>query len=163
VIRNFSWVIPGRLAGAALPGEQGPWTGGPADGPGLLSDLSELVRLGIRHLVSLTDCARGFGPLCRKAGLTWTYFPISDFGIPERTAQFDELIDSLTAEVASGRAVCAHCYAGIGRTGLLLTCVVGQYYDLDAARAAARVRAVRQALETTDQELFVKRYLESRA
>jgi atypical dual specificity phosphatase len=154
VIRNFSWVIPRRLAGAALPGEGAPWSG-----EYILSDLMELRAKGIRHLVSLTDYAREFAPYCRKAGLRWTYFPIRDFQVPEDPARFAELVDTLYGEIAAGQAVCVHCFAGIGRTGLVLACVVGIYYDIDGDAAVRRVRAARPSLETDEQELFVQRFL----
>ena len=150
VIRNFSWVIPRRLAGAALPGEGAPWSG-----EYLLSDLMELRAEGIRHLVSLTDYAREFAPYCRKAGLRWTYFPIRDFHVPENLARFAELVETLYGEIVAGQAVCVHCFAGIGRTGLVLACIVGMYYNIGGEAAIRRVRAVRPSLETVEQELFV--------
>jgi hypothetical protein len=156
MIRNFSWVIPHRLAGSALPGEGAPWAA-----RYVLSDLQELRGLGIRRLVSLTDYAGGFGPLCCQAGLEWTYFPIPDFDVPEPSRGFIELVDSLAKDVAGGRAVCVHCYAGIGRTGLVLACVLGRYHHLDGREAIRRVRGVRAALETSEQEHFVRRFLTS--
>ena len=161
MIRNFSWAVPGRLAGAALPGQGAPWPGAPQADPYLLSDLRELRDMGIRRLVSLTDDARGFGPPCREAGLRWTYFPIPEFGIPDSEPQFTGLIDSLTGELVRGEAVCVHCYAGVGRTGLVLCCLVGRYCRLDAGEAVRRVRRARAALETAEQELFVQRFLET--
>jgi protein-tyrosine phosphatase len=154
VVRNFSWVIPDRLAGAAVPGEGGSW-----GLEYLLADLRELVGKGIRRLVSLTDQARHFGPACRRVGLKWTYFPIRDFDVPRRDAGFDDLVEGVRAEAAAGRAVCVHCYAGIGRTGLVLACVLGRYCSIDGQEAIRRLRDLRPALETGEQERFVRRYL----
>ena len=150
MLANFSWVIPGLLAGAALPGN---------GGSGLAEDLQELRRLGIRHLVSLTDAAERFGPACVRAGLVWEYFPIPEFDIPEDAGAFHELVERLLARLSAGQAVGVHCYAGVGRTGLLLACLLGRYHRLGAAETIRRLRLLRPALETADQERFVHRYL----
>jgi atypical dual specificity phosphatase len=150
MLYNFSWVIPGLLAGSALPG----WYGVAAD------DLEELARLGIKRLVSLTEEAAGFGASCDRLGLSWEHFPIEDFSVPEDLEAFDSLIRRLAADLAAGRAVCAHCYAGVGRTGLLLACLLGRFQSLGADEAIRQVRAVRPAIETPEQERFVQRYLE---
>jgi len=154
MIRNFSWVIPDRLAGAALPGEGGSW-----GAEYLLADLRELVGIGIRRLVSLTDHARDFGAPCREVGLKWTYFPIRDFDVPESDAGFAGLIEGVRADAAAGRAVCVHCFAGIGRTGLVLACALGRYYRIDGQEAIRRLRDLRPSLETALQERFVRRFL----
>lgn len=150
MLHNFSWVIPGLLAGSALPG----WDGEPED------DLAELARLGIRHLVSLTEEAASFGPACHRARLSWESFPIENFDVPEDLEAFDSLIRRLQSDLAAGRPVCAHCYAGVGRTGLLLACLLGRFQGLAPAEAIRRVRAARPAIETPEQERFVRRYLE---
>lgn len=150
---NFSWVIPGRLAGAALPGG---YAGSPHDA---LTDLRDLRELGVRCLVSLTDSASFLGPLCEQAGLSWLFSPIPDFGIPDDEEAFDTLVETLLRRLEEGVPVCAHCYAGIGRTGLLLSCLVGRHLGLPPEAAIRRVRAARAALETSEQERFVLRYL----
>ena len=153
MLDNFSWVIPGRLAGAALPG------GYTAGAQPALDDLRELRERGVRCLVSLSDRAEAFGPLCEQAGLEWLYHPLPEFGIPEDDEGFAALVRELQGRLERGVAVCAHCYAGVGRTGLLLCCLVGRHLGLPAAEAITRVRAVRRAIETPEQERYVHRYL----
>ena len=149
MLANFSWVIPERLAGLAQPGLGG----------GLAADLAELGRLGIRCLVSLSEVADSFGPACVRAGLIWEYFPIPEFDIPEDAGAFHELVERLLARLAAGQPVGVHCYAGVGRTGLLLACLLGRYRQLGAAEVIRRLRLLRPALETAEQERFVHRYL----
>jgi atypical dual specificity phosphatase len=149
---GFSWVIPGLLAGSSLPGSGGD----PA------ADLSELARCGVHRLVSLTDQASEFAAACRQAHLEWEYFPIDEFDVPQDLEAFEALVRRLLPDLEAGRPVCVHCFAGVGRTGLLLACLLGRFLGLGPEEAIRRVRAARPALETPEQELFVRRYLERR-
>jgi hypothetical protein len=166
VISNFSWVISDKLAGSALPAEayrSGTLYGRSELGSGHsvdITDLSDLYDRGIRFLVSLTRTAAGLGTYCKKANLDWHFYPIPDFGIPENEETFHRLIGTIIDTMKSSKPVCVHCYAGIGRTGLVLCCTVGRFLGLPAVRAISMVRRFRSALETRDQERFVQRYLE---
>jgi hypothetical protein len=153
---NFSWIIRDKLAGAALPG-------GSEYGldRALEQDLADLHSQGIRCLVSLTDSASNLGPPCRSTGLIWHFYPITEFGIPGSIESLDTLITAIIGHMDRRQPVCVHCYAGIGRTGLVLCCTVGKYFHLSPSKAISTVRSVRSALETRDQERFVHRFLES--
>jgi hypothetical protein len=160
LIANFSWVIPGRLAGSAIPDEVYCAGFAPAGADaGAARDLADLHARGIRCLVSLTETAAGLGSACSRAGLKWIYHPIPDFGVPEDMDSFDRLISTIIEHMNRSEAVCVHCYAGIGRTGLVLCCTVGRYLRLPPAQAIFRVRSLRSALETREQERFVQGYL----
>jgi atypical dual specificity phosphatase len=154
---NFSWVIPGRLAGLSQPG-----LGEARDlrRGGLAAQLAELRALGLDCLVSLTDSAADFGPACAEAGLAWEHFPSPEFDVPEDEAAFHRLVVRLLARLAAGQAVGVHCYAGVGRTGLLLACLLGRLQGLPGEEAIRRLRLLRPALETPEQEQFVRRYLQ---
>ncbi len=152
---NFSWVIQGLLAGAALPGSG--WLG---QGGTLRADLADLHDRGIRALVSLLEVPADLPRFCRKLGIEWISHPIENFSVPADLPAFDLLVEGLLARMGAGLAVCVHCFAGIGRTGLVLCCTLGRYRGVAGEDAIRAVRRIRPALETSEQERFVSRYLD---
>lgn len=96
---NFSWVLPGRLAGLAL--------------PRLPAHYQFLLDLGVRHLVSLTERGPPHSDSC--PGLTLHRLRIPDFcpPAPEQIDQFVKIVDDANAR---GEAVGVHCALGFGRT-----------------------------------------------
>lgn len=57
-------------------------------------------------------------------GLRFISLPIPDHSLPPSSKAFESLVKELANEIAGGQAVVAHCYAGIGRTGLLAACIL---------------------------------------
>ncbi len=152
-LNNFSWVIEKKLAGSDMPGC------GDGDELQLRNDIEFLAENGIKMLVSL---ARPGGPIdmvCKEADIEWRYFPISDFSVPEIRERFIKLVDDCVDSIASGVPVCVHCHAGIGRTGMVLSCIVGAYLRLDAEQSVAMVRRSRPAIETKEQFDFTIEFL----
>lgn len=80
---NFSWVIPGRLAGLAL--------------PRLPAHYQFLLDQGVRHLVSLTE--RGPPHIDSRPSLTLHRLHIPDFcpPAPEQIDQFVKIVDEANA------------------------------------------------------------------
>jgi len=148
-ILNFSWVIPGRLCACAMPGTLG----------NLSEDLRTLNRWGVTHLVSLTSLDRSFGNSCREAGIEWVHFPIRDFGVPADPQAFDALMEASIEWLEQGAVICAHCQAGIGRTGIYLSCLMGLFFGINGLKAVETLRKTRTALDTEIQRSFVLNYL----
>jgi protein-tyrosine phosphatase len=88
---------------------------------------------GIRTVVSLLEWDEavelGLGneeALCNSAGLHFISYPIPDRGVPGVRAGFAELVTSLAERLRGGDSVAVHCRAGIGRSGLVGACLLGQ-------------------------------------
>ncbi|XP_036986601.2 dual specificity protein phosphatase 23 isoform X2 [Artibeus jamaicensis] len=80
---NFSWVLPGRLAGLALPSSP--------------AHYQFLLDLGVRHLVSLTERRPQHTDSC--PGLTLHRLRIPDFcpPDPEQIDRFVQIVDEANA------------------------------------------------------------------
>lgn len=154
-IYNFSWVIQNKLAGSAMPGKSS------IQKEYILSDLMDLKAKGINRLLSLNDMAISFSSLCSKANLKWMYYPIPDFGVPTNLDTFRETIDSSLECMNQDESLCVHCYAGIGRTGVVLACIAGKYYSLSGPKAVDLIRSKRTAIETTTQIKFIYDFLDT--
>lgn len=152
-LKNFSWVLPGKLAGSDVPGRHS------LEPDNIRNDLQKLRSEGVLYLVSLEKPKGLIEQICSELGMKWNYFPIQDFKVPQNGAQFLTLINDIIINFESGKPVCIHCHAGVGRTGLVLSCVLGQYFCLGASKAIAAVRKNRAALDTPEQECFVKEFL----
>jgi atypical dual specificity phosphatase len=148
-VENFSWVIPNKIAGSAVP-----------DFASWRDDAVWLASEGVRVLVSLVMPYGSVEEECKAAGIDWIYYPITDFHVPEDDESFSELIDTIVDRMKRDRGVCVHCHAGIGRTGLVLACAVGRYLGLPSEQAIAAVRNVRMSIETIVQEEFIRRFLD---
>lgn len=141
MLRNFRFLIPGKLAGMAHPG----WRERLPDSLGALRDK------GIGAIVSLDE--EGLADdILAEHGFAYRHFPIEDFSAPtiDQARAFAAFVDE---QIAQGRGVAAHCWAGIGRTGTMLAC----YLIWTGESAEAATRRIRRwgGIETREQESFL--------
>lgn len=146
---NFSFVLPGRLAGLGWPALRG---ADPAQVGAFLS------QQGVRLLINLTeepDVQLGPDAPARLRLPTVDYEPPTLEDLDAAWARFGALGD--------GEALAVHCAAGIGRTGTVLAALLGRARGLDAKAALAELRRLRpHSVETLAQERRVAQWLETR-
>ncbi len=158
MLRNFTWVIPRRLAGMALPtSAHRNRPGGVAD-PALEQDLMRLKELGVGAVVSLTREPL-HGATLDHCGIRSLHIPVEDMTAPS-PEQIRRAVRYIDAQLEHGGVV-VHCMAGIGRTGTVLAGYLVWRGSTPEA-AMAEIRNNRPgSVETFDQESSIYRFAES--
>ncbi len=98
------------------------------------------------------------GSACTRAGIRFHHFPITDWGLPDRDS-FTQTVHRVADYLREGESVAAHCRAGVGRSGMLATCVL-QCFGHTAEDALAIVSHARglRVPDTPAQRAFVEAF-----
>jgi len=149
------WVVPGVLAGMAMPfihPERRMNLGG-----GLRDyddDLPVLYSAGVRAVVCLLNIPSD-AQVYASSGFDFLCLPIPD-GAPPTLEQVTDFIGFVDKNRSQSRPVAVHCEAGIGRTGTMLA-VYHISKGASAETAVSQVRSLEnRAIETPRQIQFLE-------
>jgi protein-tyrosine phosphatase len=87
----------------------------------------------------LTMTRRDLPALYLQAGFQVLHLPIPDGGVPLRE-QLEQTVTSIIQHAQAGRHLVIHCYAGIGRTGLVAAAVAKRLLAVPGEAAITWVR-----------------------
>lgn len=134
--------------------------------------LKQFERFGITHFVDLTEEGE-LQPyeLFLYKGARYLRFPIKDVSIPLSTASVRSLVAKIVKTIKQNpkAKVYIHCWGGVGRTGLVVGCLLGELYrknydetlkKLDELFSACPKSARRNTPETAEQYQFIARYIQ---
>jgi protein-tyrosine phosphatase len=147
VVRPPTVIVPGRLIAG-----RHPCAWGPENAP---AEVHDLETAGVSLFVDLTQ-ERELEPYAHLlTGSRYVRMPIRDFSVPS-PGQLVEALDAIDAELADGGLVYVHCWAGCGRTGV----VVGSWlvrHGRDPRDALATIAEARGlgCPQTLEQRLLV--------
>jgi atypical dual specificity phosphatase len=123
---RFNWLVPGKLAGGPHPELSG----------GLAAVAPFLRTQGVGAIVTLYETP--LDPPPEQFGFRSLFVQTPNFEPP---ADFGAVLHFIHQQHEQGQGVLVHCFAGIGRTGIVLAAwLLQKNHHLSAAAAIARVR-----------------------
>nr|XP_046268829.1 dual specificity protein phosphatase 23b isoform X2 [Scatophagus argus] len=139
---NFSWVVPGKLAGLAH--------------PRMTSEYQYLLDSGIKHLVCLCERKPLYYDSCPELKLH--HIKVEDF-TPPSPSQIERFLSIVEEANSKGEGVAVHCMHGHGRTGTMLACYLVKSGKMSGIDAISRIRKLRKgSIETREQEKAVMQF-----
>ena len=140
--KNSYWLLPGKILAGEVP------VGG--DDIVTRSKIESLLKVGIRVFINLLydepfEYSEILKSVSEDRGINCDYlhFPIVDMGVPNNT-ELDRILDSIDHGVENGRPVYYHCYAGLGRTGLVSCCWLARHNNLSSDQIFELLNKIRK-------------------
>lgn len=145
--RGFLWLKKGIIAGTPRPGIVA----------NLEDDLAALQRVGVTHLITLTETRPVEANQLAQYGISSSWSPFRDMSAPtiEVAISLCEEIRELNQQ---GHAVAVHCKAGLGRTGTILAAFL-IWNGQGAVEALESVRQVEPRwVQSDEQVIFLEKF-----
>lgn len=138
---NFSWLIPGAVAGSGFPTSR--------------VEVQWLHQQGIRGIISMTERSL---PGDWTGKMSYLHLPTVDMTAPT-PENIDAAVRFMHEHVKAGKPVTVHCAAGLGRAGTILACYLVKYHDKTGSEAMAHLRRIRPgSIQSKEQEMAVRTY-----
>jgi atypical dual specificity phosphatase len=152
--RNFSWLIPHKLAGISVPRS--------AD------EIRAFEYMGIGLVVTVMEEQKLPEDWFENTTVENIYYAVPNYGTPT-LEEMREIIKQIEMVIESGKAVVVHCGGGKGRAGTVLSCFIAKngfdgkicpYPQMNAIQAIQFIREFRPgSVETSQQEKFISEYV----
>ena len=141
---RFSWIVENSIAGMERPGLFYP----------LEEDLKFLKSMDIGIIVNLQEKEH----FLDHKGFIVKNIAIDDFGPPDYK-DLIEFMDFVTPNLENEKKIVVHCYAGMGRTNLMLATYLMHHLRLDPDQALEEVKQKRPVhMVTYRQEEALREY-----
>lgn len=99
-------------------------------------------------------CRRNLFAAYAKHGIEILHQPVPDLTSPSH-GMVTRLVDQIQERLVAGQRLAVHCNAGVGRTSVVLACVVKRLNHLEGKAAADYVRGFLQVNLTDEQKRFI--------
>ena len=132
----------------------------------LPDDIKTAQAVGITTIISLLEPQEAAkiglsteNEACAQNGITFLNHPIRDMHLPDPTA-FTAFAETIATRIQQGEHIAVHCYASIGRSGML-TCAILARFGFDADTALAHTTKMRgvQIPDTVEQTAFIHKIM----
>jgi len=158
------WVMPGKLLAGEYPGR--------FDMEKSRKRIDAFIDAGFNTFIDLTSPneSDAYHRILREQSdvyghpVQYLNYPITDFGLPT-VEHMNEILNAIEAALNEGRKIYVHCWAGIGRTGTTVGCLLVRQgmageealrHLADLWKNVPKSSIHRQSPETVEQMMFIR-------
>ena len=126
-----------------------------------LSDVDVIVSLLEKEEIAELEIAEEQA-LCEANGISFLSFPIPDRNVPPSKRDALDFARSLSSHLREGKSVVIHCRQGVGRSALIVACVMA-LGGISVDEAFERIEKARgcPVPDTPEQRAWVAQFAES--